>query len=72
MIAILMLLSRGGAGAIVRWSIGGKLFSRVKEEGDSREVIGAGQERMEWVEVQLPSPSHHVPCYLTLTEGGGT
>ncbi len=82
MIVVLMLLA---ASAIIRWSIGGKVFSRVKKAGgsflssnDPRELIGAGQARIDWVEVQWPAPSHRVdritsPAmdrYLTLTEGG--
>ncbi len=75
------------AGAIIRWSIGGKVFSRVKKAGgsflssnDPRELIGAGQARIDWVEVQWPAPSHRVDRitspvmdrYLKVTEGGGT
>jgi len=73
------------AGAIIRWSIGGKVFSRVKNAGgsflssnDPREIIGAGQTRLDWVEVQWPAPSHRVDRidaprmdqYLVVTEGG--
>jgi hypothetical protein len=74
------------AGAIIRWSIGGKVFSRLKNAGgsflssnDPREIIGAGKEKIDWVEVQWPAPSHRVDRitapqmdrYLTVTEGGG-
>src|SRR6185437_13804755 len=87
MIVVLMLLSRGRAGTIIRWSIGGKTFSRLKKAGgsflssnDPRELIGAGQARIDWVEVQWPAPSHRVDRitspvmdrYLKVTEGGGT
>ena len=77
MIAVLMLLSRGRAGAIIRWSIGGKVFSRVKKAGgsflssnDPRELLGAGQTRIDRVEMHWPAPNHHVARYLALTEGG--
>lgn len=75
------------AGAIIRWSSDGKVFSRLKNAGgsflstnDPREIIGAGTTPIEWVEVQWPAPSHRVDRitapqmdrYLTLTEGGGT
>ena len=76
-----------GAGAIIRWSIGGKVFSRLKNAGgsflssnDPREIIGAGKAQIEWVEVKWPAPSHRVDRitapqmdrYLTITEGEGT
>ncbi len=75
------------AGAIIRWRIGGKVFSRLKSAGgsflssnDPREIIGAGNEKIDWVEVHWPAPSQRVDRftapqmdrYLTLTEGGGT
>jgi enediyne biosynthesis protein E4 len=74
----------GSAGAILRWSIGGKIFSRQKTAGgsflssqDPREIIGAGKGRIDWVEVQWPLPSHRIDRvlrpemdhYLTITEG---
>jgi hypothetical protein len=55
------------AGAILRWSIAGKIFSRQKTAGgsflsshDPREIIGAGKGHIEWVEVQWPLPSHRI------------
>jgi len=74
------------AGAIIRWSIGGRVFSRLKNAGgsflsssDPREIIGAGKEPIDWVEVRWPAPSHRVDRitepkmdrYLMVTEGGG-
>ena len=73
------------AGAIIRWSTGGKVHARVKNAGgsflstnDPREIIGAGTGSIDWVEVQWPAPSHRVDRiaapqmdrYLTLREGG--
>jgi hypothetical protein len=55
------------AGSILRWSVGGKIYSRQKTAGgsflsshDPREIIGAGKARLDWVEVQWPLPSHRV------------
>jgi hypothetical protein len=74
-------------GAILRWSIGGKVLTRQKTAGgsflsshDPREIIGAGKGHLDWVEVQWPRPSHHVdrvlhPAmnrYLVITEGQQT
>jgi len=74
------------AGAIIRWSIGGKTLSHVKNAGgsflstnDPREIIGAGKARIDWVEVKWPAPSHRVDRidapqmdrYLNVTEGQG-
>jgi enediyne biosynthesis protein E4 len=57
----------GAVGAVIRWSIDGKVFTRVKTAGgsflstrDPRELIGAGKEQIEWVEVKWPAPSHCV------------
>ena len=72
------------AGSLLRWSIGGKIFSRQKSMGgsflsshDPREIIGAGKQRIDWVEVQWPLPSRRVDRiphpemnrYLVITEG---
>jgi len=72
------------AGAILRWSIGGRIFSRQKTAGgsflsshDPREIIGAGKSRIDWIEVQWPLPSHRVDRivrpemnrYLVISEG---
>jgi hypothetical protein len=74
------------AGAVIRWSIGGKVFSRLKNAGgsflssnDPREIIGAGKAQIDWLEIQWPRPSHRVDRiiappmdrYLTVSEGGG-
>jgi enediyne biosynthesis protein E4 len=52
------------AGAVIRWSIDGKVYSRVKIAGgsflssrDPRELIGSGKQQIEWVEVKWPAPS---------------
>jgi len=73
-------------GAVIRWSIGSKVFSRLKNAGgsflssnDPREIIGTGKAQIDWVEVQWPRPSHRVDRitaprmdrYLTVSEGGG-
>jgi hypothetical protein len=53
-----------GTGAIIRWSVGGKIFSRLKTAGgsylssqDPREILGAGKSQIDWVEVKWPNPS---------------
>ena len=71
-------------GAILRWSAGGKIFSRLKTAGgsflsshDPREILGAGKNQIDWVEVRWPRPSQKVDRinkpemnrYLTITEG---
>jgi hypothetical protein len=71
-------------GAIIRWSVGGKIFNRFKTGGgsylsshDPREVLGAGKSEIDWVEIKWPRPSQHVdrintPAmnrYITVTEG---
>ncbi|MBS1852729.1 MAG: CRTAC1 family protein [Acidobacteria bacterium] len=72
------------SGAILRWSIGGKVFRKVRGAGgsyiasqDPREVMGAGKSQVDWIEVQWPAPSHAVdritkPAmnrYLVIREG---
>ena len=72
------------AGAIIRWSIGGKKFVRFKSAGgsflsshDPREVLGAGKGAIDWVEVQWPRPSDRIERilhpnmnrYITVAEG---
>jgi hypothetical protein len=74
-------------GAILRWSIAGKVLTREKTAGgsflsshDPREIIGAGKGHIDWVEVQWPGPSRHVdrvlhPAmnhYLVIAEGQQT
>ncbi len=71
-------------GAVIRWSVGGKIFSSIRTAGgsylsshDPREVIGAGKAQIDWVEVQWPRPSSAVDRmlkpkmneYLVITEG---
>lgn len=74
-------------GAIIRWSVGGKVFSMLKTAGgsflssqDPREILGAGKHQIDWVEVTWPRPSRRVDRiskpkmnrYLTVVEGQGT
>ena len=71
-------------GAIIRWSVGGKIFYRQKTAGgsylsshDPREILGAGKNQIDWVEVQWPKPSQQVdritkPAmnrYIVISEG---
>jgi hypothetical protein len=56
-----------GTGAMIRWSVGGKIFSRLKTAGgsylssqDPREILGAGKGQIDWVEVKWPKPSQQV------------
>jgi enediyne biosynthesis protein E4 len=71
-------------GAIIRWSSGGKVFSRIKSGGgsflsshDPREILGVAKGSVDWVEVQWPAPSHGVDRiekpemnrYLRIKEG---
>lgn len=73
-------------GAVIRWSVGGKVFSRLKTAGgsflsshDPREILGAGKGNIDWVEIKWPAPSRRVdriakPAmdrYMTVTEGAG-
>jgi hypothetical protein len=73
-------------GATIRWSVGGKVFSRLKTAGgsflashDPREILGAGKGSIDWVEIKWPAPSHRVDRiakpqmdrYMTVTEGQG-
>src|SRR5579871_3792366 len=72
------------SGSVIRWSVGGKIFSRLKTAGgsflsshDPREILGAGKGNIDWVEIKWPRPSQHVDRiskpqmnrYLTVTEG---
>ncbi len=71
-------------GAIITWSLGGKVFSRIRSSGgsflssqDPREILGLGEEHLDWVEIQWPAPSHSVDRiekpqinhYLQIVEG---
>jgi hypothetical protein len=74
-------------GAIIRWSAGGKTFSRLKTAGgsflsshDPRQILGAGKSQIDWIEIKWPRPSQRVDRitkpemkrYLTVTEGQST
>jgi hypothetical protein len=74
-------------GAIIKWSVGGRIHSRLKNAGgsfmsshDPREVLGLGRaEQVDWVEVHWPRPSERVDRltsvpinrYVTVVEGKG-
>ncbi len=73
-------------GALIRWSAGGKVFSRLKVAGgsylssqDPREILGAGKNSIAWVEVRWPRPSRRIDRvvnpkmnrYVLITEDGG-
>lgn len=57
--------NRDAAGAIIKWSVNGKIFSRLKTAGgsflsshDPRVVLGLSTEtKVDWLEVQWPAPS---------------
>ena len=78
--------SREPAGAIVRWSAGGVVRTRQKTAGgsylsshDPRMILGLGQAKLDWLEIEWPAPSKLVERfeqlaldrYHTLTEGEG-
>jgi hypothetical protein len=60
--------NRDAIGAKIRWSAGGKVRWRVKNNGgsylsshDPRDVLGIGQtEKMDWIEITWPKPSGKV------------
>jgi len=60
--------NRDAIGARIRWSAGGVVRSRIKNNGgsylsshDPREVLGAGKaEKIDWVEITWPKPSGKV------------
>ena len=74
-------------GAILRWSSGGVVRSRLKTAGgsflsshDPREILGLGKsDRADWIEIQWPKPGGHtdrftdlsVDKYVTVIEGKG-
>ncbi len=74
-------------GAILKWSVGGVVHSRLKTAGgsymssqDPREILGlGGAKRAEWVEIHWPKPSTRVDRltdlsvnrYYTIVEGKG-
>jgi hypothetical protein len=79
--------NRDAIGALLRWSVGGVVRSRLKTSGgsylsshDPREVIGLGQAAtLDWLEVRWPRPSPRidrfeavpVDRYLRVVEGRG-
>jgi hypothetical protein len=74
-------------GAVLKWSAGGVVHSRLKTAGgsfmssnDAREILGIGQaKQVDWVEIRWPKPSTRVDRfaslptnrYLTVMEGQG-
>jgi len=71
-------------GAVIRWSVAGKVFSTLKTAGgsflsshDPREILGAGKNQIDWVEVAWPRPSRQLDRinkpkmnrYVTVVEG---
>ena len=71
-------------GATIRWSAGGKIFSRLKTAGgsflsshDPRLILGAGKSPIDWIEIKWPRPSQTVDRitkpemnrYITVAEG---
>jgi hypothetical protein len=73
-------------GAIIRWSAGGRVFSRLKTAGgsylssqDPREILGVGKNKIDWLEVRWLYPSQRVDRivrpkmnrYILITEGKG-
>jgi hypothetical protein len=77
--------NRDAVGALVRWSVDGKIRQRAKNGGgsylsshDPRIIIGLGTaKQLDWLEVRWPSPSSCVQHfttlpvnrYITITEG---
>ena len=56
--------NRDAIGAGIRWSAGGVVRSRLKNNGgsylsshDPREILGAGPNQIDWVEITWPKPS---------------
>jgi hypothetical protein len=59
--------NRDAIGAKIRWSSGGRIRSRLRNGGgsylsshDPREVLGAGNARIDWVEITWPKPSGRI------------
>jgi enediyne biosynthesis protein E4 len=75
-------------GAIIRWSAGGQVHTRLKRGGgsfmssnDPREVLGLGTaDKLDWLEIRWPLPSRRVDRftsvptnqYLNVIEGSET
>jgi enediyne biosynthesis protein E4 len=70
-------------GALIRWSVGGKIFSKLKTAGgsflssqDPRMILGAGKGEIDWIEIRWPHPSQRTDRinkprmnrYITVTE----
>jgi enediyne biosynthesis protein E4 len=74
-------------GAVIEWSVGGKVRRRLKNAGgsfmssqDPREIVGLGKaDKVDWLEIHWPRPSQRVDRltapplnrYLTVVEGKG-
>jgi len=74
-------------GTTIKWSVGGKVHSRLKNAGgsfmsshDPRETLGLGQEdKVDWIEIHWARPSQRVDRftslpidrYITIVEGKG-
>jgi hypothetical protein len=73
-------------GAVIRWRVGGKIFSLLKTAGgsflsshDPRQILGAAKSQIDWIEIAWPSPSQRVDRiskpemnrYMTVVEGQG-
>jgi hypothetical protein len=69
--------NRDSIGARLRWSVGGKVYTRLKTSGgsylsshDPREVLGLGKGgKVEWVEIRWPKPSTRVERFDGLDQG---
>jgi enediyne biosynthesis protein E4 len=75
-------------GAVIRWSVGGQVHTRLKRGGgsfmsshDPREVLGLGKAgKLDWLEIRWPRPSQRVDRftsvptnqYLSVIEGSKT
>jgi hypothetical protein len=75
--------NRDAIGARIRWSAGGVVRARLKNNGgsylsshDPREVLGCGKEKIDWIEIAWPKPSGKVQrisnpkidAYMTVSE----
>jgi enediyne biosynthesis protein E4 len=74
-------------GTIIKWSVGGKVHSRLKNAGgsfmsssDPREILGLGKaDKLDWLEIHWARPSQRVDRfaslpvdrYITIVEGKG-
>jgi hypothetical protein len=61
-------------GALIKWSVAGKVHSRLKNAGgsfmsshDPREILGLGHaEKVEWLEIHWPGPSTRVDRFTSV------